>query len=99
MRMQTHGADRVGQTVPAFPLIDALRQRRSRRFGLGMEIPNGALAYKSRHTPVALTEEEEAELVFAACGVTGHALADLAFGHGHGGNIMGGLVARTIASG
>src|SRR2546425_12632322 len=33
------------------------------------------------------------------CGITGHALADLVYAKGGGGGIMGGLVARTIASG
>ena len=33
-----------------FPLIDALYGRRSRRFPLGGEIPDGPLAYRSRHT-------------------------------------------------
>jgi hypothetical protein len=74
-------------------------ERRSRRFGLGMRIPGGPLAYESRHAPVPLTEQEEAALAFAACGVTGHALADLAYADGEGGNVMAGLVARTIASG
>ena len=79
--------------------LSTLRQPRSRRFGLGMSIPSGPLAYASRHAASPLTEAEESALVFAACGVTGHALADLAYGKGGGGNIMAGLVARTIASG
>jgi hypothetical protein len=82
-----------------FSLLDALRQRRSRRFGLGMKIPAGPLAYESKHTSRPLTEDEEAAMVFAACGITGHALADLCYAKGEGGGIMAGLVARTIASG
>src|SRR5262245_25965381 len=82
-----------------FPLLTALRERRSRRFGLGMKIPGGPLAFQSRHKPVPLSEEEEAALVFAACGITGHALADLCYARDGGGSIMAGLVARTIASG
>ncbi len=85
--------------LEAHPLLAALRDRRSRRFGLGMKIPAGPLAYESRHQPVPLTEAEEAALVFAASGITGHALADLGYAKGEGGNIMAGLVARTIASG
>jgi hypothetical protein len=85
--------------VEKFSLLDALRQRRSRRFGLGMKIPAGPLAYESRHLPRPLTEDEEAALVFAASGITGHALADLSYGQGEGGAIMAGLVSRTIASG
>jgi hypothetical protein len=79
--------------------LDLLRTRRSRRFGLGMRIPDGPLAYESRHQPKPLTEADEAALVFAACGITGHALADLNYAKEGGGGIMAGLVARTIASG
>src|SRR5215813_13049373 len=82
-----------------YPLLTALKERRSRRFGLGMKMPAGPLAYESRYQPQPLAENEEAALVFAACGITGHALADLCFAPGGGGGIMGGLVARTIASG
>jgi hypothetical protein len=64
-----------------------------------MKLPAGPLAYESRHAGVPLTEAEEAALVFAACGITGHALADLCYAPGEGGGIMAGLVARTIASG
>jgi len=82
-----------------YPLLTALHERRSRRFGLGMKMPTGPLAFESRHAPVPLTEAEEAALAFAACGITGHALADLCYAPGGGGAIMAGLVARTIASG
>jgi len=95
----------AGQDVPetrhhdAYSLLDALRDRRSRRFGLGMEIPAGPLAYRSRHVARPLAEEDEALLAWAACGITGPALADLCYAPGHGGNIMAGLVGRTVASG
>lgn len=85
--------------IENYPLLEALRDRRSRRFGRGMKIPAGPLAYESQQCAVPLTEDEEAALVFAACGITGHALADLTYARGEGGNIMAGLVARTIASG
>lgn len=85
--------------IANYPLLTALRERRSRRFGLGMKIPAGPLAYESRHEPRRLTEDEEAAMVFAACGITGHALADLCYTKDGGGGIMAGLVARTIASG
>jgi len=81
------------------PLLRALMERRSRRFGLGMNMPSGPLAYQSRHKPVPLSEAEEAALVFAGCGITGHALADLCYAKDGGGSIMSGFVARTIASG
>ncbi len=80
-------------------LVDALRERRSRRFGLGMELPGGPLAYTSRHPARPISEDAEAALAWAACGITGPALADLCYAPGHGGNIMAGLVGRTVASG
>lgn len=89
----------MNSPLASYPLLDALRDRRSRRFGLGMEIPGGPLAYRSRHAPAPLTEDEEAALVFAAAGITGPALLDLCFAPGHGGSIMAGAVARTAASG
>lgn len=92
------GGDPAGH-LGRHPLLAALRDRRSRRFGLGMKIPGGPLAFTSRHPPRPLTEDEEAALVFAAAGVTGHALADLCYERDGGGNIMAGLLARTIASG
>jgi hypothetical protein len=85
--------------LPRVPFLDVLRSRRSRRFGAGMEIPGGPLAFRSRQTPCPLTESEESALVFAAAGLTGHALADLAYHAAGGGNIMAGLAARTAASG
>ena len=35
-----------------FGLVEALMGRRARRFFMGAEIPDGVLAYKSRHKPV-----------------------------------------------
>src|SRR5262249_2514401 len=81
------------------PLLTALRERRSRRFGLGMKMPGGPLAFQSRHEPAPLSEEEQAAMVFAACGITGHALADLCYAPDGGGSIMAGLVAPPIARG
>jgi len=50
----------------AFGLVDALLGRRSRRFFMGAEIPDGFFAYKSRSKPVPLSELEKS-LVVAAC--------------------------------
>lgn len=97
--MQTPFSGAAPQPLQNYSLLDALRDRRSRRFGLGMKMPSGPLAFESRYEPVALTEDEEAALVFAAAGITGYALADLCYAPGGGGSIMAGLVARTIASG
>ena len=54
-----------------FSLFDALAGRRARRFGLGMEIPSGPLAYTSRAEPMPLSEGERSILVAAGTGVTG----------------------------
>ncbi|MFW6010330.1 MAG: hypothetical protein ACOC9H_00275 [Gemmatimonadota bacterium] len=54
-----------------FPLMQALFGRRARRFGLGMEIPSGPLAFRSRHEPRPLSELETAVLVAAGTGVSG----------------------------
>jgi len=89
----------MNKELAGYPLLDALTKRRSRRFGLGIKMESGPLAFHSRHAPMPLTEEEEALLVFAASGITGHALADLPFAEGEGGTIMAGLLGRTVASG
>ncbi len=54
-----------------FPLMNALFGRRARRFGLGMEIPSGPLAFKSHSEPHPLSELEQAVLIAAATGVSG----------------------------
>jgi hypothetical protein len=54
-----------------FPFVQALFGRRARRFGLGMEIPSGPLAYRSGKEPVPLSETEQMLLVAAATGVSG----------------------------
>jgi hypothetical protein len=41
-----------------FPLMEALTGRRSRRFCMGAEIPDGVLAFKSKHKPIVLSELE-----------------------------------------
>lgn len=50
-----------------FGLIDALLGRRSRRFFMGAEIPDGVFSYKSNYDPKPLSEIEKM-LVLAACG-------------------------------
>jgi hypothetical protein len=57
--------------LASFPLVDALLGRRSRRFALGDEIPDGPLAYRSRHDPVPLTELERMLVLGAMGGTTG----------------------------
>ncbi|MFB2895412.1 hypothetical protein ACE1CI_21115 [Aerosakkonemataceae cyanobacterium BLCC-F50] len=55
-----------------YSLIEAMLQRRSRRFGKGMKL-GSPLNYQSQYMPQPLTLEQEALLSFAASGVTGYA--------------------------
>lgn len=57
--------------LASYPLLSALFGRRARRFGLGMEIPSGPLAFKSRHDPMPLSELERSILLAAGTGVSG----------------------------
>ena len=54
-----------------FPLIDAIHGRRSRRFARGTSIPDGPLAYKSKHDPTPLSELQQLLLLTAVSGNTG----------------------------
>jgi hypothetical protein len=89
----------TSRQLAGYPLLDALIKRRSRRFGLGMKMASGPLAYGSRHKSFPLIEEEEALLTFAAGGITGFALLDLSFAEAQGGAIVARSLGRTIASG
>lgn len=63
------------------PLFEALMGRRSRRFGLGMELNKGPFPFKSDKKPVPLTRLEEAMCIAAATGTTGPILCE---GEKHG---------------
>ena len=86
-----------------YSLLDALLARRSRRFGKGMRLNGGPLAYASVHEPEPLSLAEEAALAFAACGITGYTMAELPYQAGDvagagGGNIIMNFVGRTAFS-
>jgi len=57
--------------VNRFPLMGALFGRRSRRFGWGMRIPHGPLAYESKLPPTPLDDFERSVLIAAGLGVSG----------------------------
>jgi hypothetical protein len=102
--MSQEEARDLSERVAKYSLLDALIERRSRRFGKGMQLSGGPLAYTSTCRPEPLTVEEEAALAFAACGITGYALAELPYETGDtpeagGGNIMIQFIGRTVASG
>jgi len=54
------------EDMVSFGLLEALLGRRSRRFFMGAEIPDGVFAYTSQHKPAPLTDLEKL-LVVAAC--------------------------------
>lgn len=54
-----------------FPLIEAIHGRRSRRFARGATIPDGPLAYTSKHQPESLSELEQLLLLATVAGNTG----------------------------
>jgi hypothetical protein len=57
--------------VSQFPLIQALAGRRSRRFCMGAEIPEGPLAFKSSQKSFPLTELEQMLVLTSMAGSTG----------------------------
>jgi hypothetical protein len=54
-----------------FPLMEAIAGRRSRRFCMGAEIPDGVLAFKSKHKLLPLSEIEQLLVLTSMGGVTG----------------------------
>ena len=54
-----------------FPLVAALFGRRARRFSLGTTLPDGPLAYTSRHEALPLSDLEQMMVLTAAAGNTG----------------------------
>ncbi|MFJ7726813.1 hypothetical protein ACIQXV_11675 [Neobacillus sp. NPDC097160] len=63
--------DDLLKELSEYPLLDALFGRRSRRFFLGAEVPDGPLAYKSKHEPVPLNNLEKLLILLGVSGVTG----------------------------
>src|SRR5918996_3498673 len=59
------------EDMTQFPLIQALAGRRSRRFCMGAEIPDGPLAFKSNQEPFPLTDLEQMLLLTSMAGSTG----------------------------
>jgi hypothetical protein len=100
MMSPPHPSSPTIQNLSTYPLVQALLDRRSRRFAKGMRLGGGPLTFTSAQKPQPLNLEEEAALAFAACGVTGYGLADLPFQNGDdpesgGGNILIHFIGRT----
>ena len=88
------------RSLAAFPLVDALYGRRSRRFALGAEIPDGPLAYKSEHKPLPLSELERMLVLSAMGGTTGwhYSITRHARYAPHLSNYSAGAAGRTFPS-
>jgi hypothetical protein len=86
--------------LASFPLVEALFGRRSRRFALGDEIPDGPLAYRSRHQPLPLTELERMLVLSAMGGTTGwhYSITRHARYAPHLSNYAAGAAGRTFPS-
>ncbi len=85
----------------AYPALDAIFSRRSRRFALGVEL-TGPLAFKSEKDPIPLAYEEEAILVAAGTGISGIATEEWPFldedGDSTSGDKIGSFTGRTYPS-
>src|ERR671916_2427023 len=92
--------DEALSDLAAFPLVEALFGRRSRRFAMGDEIPDGPLAYRSRHEPVPLTELERMLVLSAMGGTTGwhYSITRNAHYAPHASNYAGAAAGRTFPS-
>lgn len=92
--------DEVLGEVAQFPLLAALYGRRSRRFALGDEIPDGPLTYRSRYRPYPLTDLERLVVLTSMAGTTGwhYAITRNPRYAPHLGNYAGGAAGRTFPS-
>ena len=88
------------EQLTSFPLLAALYGRRSRRFTLGGEIPDGPLAYRSQHEALPLSELERTLVLTAMGGTTGwhYAITRHERYAPHLANYAGGAAGRTFPS-
>jgi len=88
------------QALSTFPLMEALLGRRSRRFALGDELPDGPLAFRSRRQPLPLTELERMLVLSTMGGTTGwhYSITRNAHYAPHASNYAGGAAGRTFPS-
>jgi hypothetical protein len=69
--LKTESLNDTLNDVLKFPLMEAIAGRRARRFCMGAEIPDGSLAFKSKHKPLPLNEIEQLLVLTSMGGVTG----------------------------
>lgn len=89
--------------ITADQFAQVLLTRKTRRFGCGMTLPSGPVAYESQQRPHPLTRREEEYLIFSATGTSGLNLGDMQFqarpGHQDGqGMALMNLRSRTVPS-
>ena len=84
------------QKAWSYPLLDAIFQRRARRFPLGATMPGSVSPFQSTKAPVPLDEIEEAMLVMAGTGISGTNLADLPFNDQNGSNFCGNTMLQFV---
>ena len=96
----TAGQREALRKLSEFPLVEALYGRRSRRFPVGGEIPDGPLEYRSEHEPLPLTDLERLLILTACAGTTGwhYAIMRHARYAPHLANYAGGAAGRTFPS-
>ena len=75
----TTTACQVTRSATVQTLVDLLGQRKTRRFGCGMELPAGPLQHRSELPPIPLSPAETEYLLFAGVGATGPHLADMQY--------------------
>ena len=95
-----HSVGEAMQDLASFPLLAAIYGRRSRRFAMGGAIPDGPLAYESKHDPVPLSDLERLIVLTSMAGTTGwhYAITRNARYAPHFANYAGGAAGRTFPS-
>src|SRR5918999_2855665 len=98
--LRTSAETEALRELAAFPLVEALYGRRSRRFALGDAIPDGPLAYRSEHEPVPLSDLERLLVLSAMGGTTGwhYSITRHARYAPHASNYAGAAAGRTFPS-
>src|SRR2546430_13971382 len=91
-----HSAPEPEKQFAHYSLFDAQLARRSRRFGKGMRLNGGPLAYESAQELAPLSLAEEAALAFAACGITGYTMGELPYDTGDVAEAGGGGVIMNV---
>jgi hypothetical protein len=77
------------QHASTYPLLDAIVNRRARRFPVGATLPGEFNGWASKADPQPLSDVEEALVVMAGTALTGQALAELPYSNDDGSTLSG----------